>query len=513
MNRFMTYVEIHQLYKEGFSKSAIARKLGISRNRVIEYLKMTPDDFDEFLSSLKSREKKLDLYHDEILGWLRKHPDLSGAQVFDWLDDKLNFKNISENTVRNYLNEMRDFYHIPKIKGSRAYSTVPELPMGLQAQVDFGQTVVKDYQGMNKRLYFIAFVLSHSRFKYVEWLDRPFRTTDVIRMHEEAFHYFEGMPEEIVYDQDALLAVSENAGDIILTSEFTKYKQARQFNIYLCRKSDPESKGKIEQVVKFVKNNFSKNRTFGNIADWNHSCLAWLKRTGNYKVHHNIKKRPSEVHALEKQHLKKVSGTYIFENILEPSITRTIQKDNVIRFGGNRYSVPKGTYRPDAPNIAYLQADEDYLYIRLKQTGSVLAKHRVSKGKGLLVSDPSHRKQASSKRELFIQQIEDVFIEKENIRWLIQNLQERYPRHFLDQLKVLEQTIKRYPDYCEETLEEMKRLKMTSANDFRDIAHSLYVQHQKKSPSAIKPNQKYKDLVAPERSEEVYLEILAGGKN
>lgn len=79
-------------------------------------------------------------------------------------------------------------------------------------------------------------------------------------MHVNAFHYFEGMPEEIFYDQDALLAFSKNAGDLIMTSEFTKYLQTRKFAIYLCRKSDPESKEKIEQVVKFVKNNFSKNR-------------------------------------------------------------------------------------------------------------------------------------------------------------------------------------------------------------------------------------------------------------
>ncbi len=509
----MIYIEIHRLYKEGFSKSAISRKLNISRNRVIDYLNKSPEDFEEFVSSLKTREKKLDLYHKEILSWLREYPDLTGAQVHDWLEEKLHYTDASENTVRNYLNEMRDFYHIPKINVVRTYSSVPELPMGQQVQVDFGQTVVKDKQGNNKRLYFIAFILSRSRYKYAEWLDRPFRTTDVIRMHENAFQYFGGVPIEMVYDQDALLAVSENAGDLIMTSEFTKYHQARQFNIYLCRKSDPESKGKIEQVVKFVKNNFSKHRIFGNLADWNLSCQAWLKRTGNYKVHHNTKKRPSEVHALEKQHLKKVSGTYIFENVLVSSITRMIQKDNVIRYEGNRYSVPRGTYRPDAPNIAYLQVDEKDLYIRLKQTGSILAKHRISQGKGLIISDPSHREKNTSKRDRLILEMEEVFLNKENIQWLIQQLKDRYPRHLIDQLKVLQSTIKSYPNHSEQALIEMRRLKMTSANDFRDIAHSLSVQSQKAAPSAIEPNQKYKDLVAPERSEDIYLKVLAGGKH
>nr|WP_245602103.1 DDE-type integrase/transposase/recombinase [Peribacillus kribbensis] len=175
--------------------------------------------------------------------------------------------------------------------------------------------------GTFKRLYFIGFILAHSRYKYVEWLDRPFRASDLIRMHENAFRFYGGMSIEIVYDQDRLLAVSENAGDLIMTVEFTKYQQSRKFKVYLCRKSDPESKGKIEQVVKYVKKNFAKNRTFDNLRDWQESSINWLKRTGNYKVHHNTKKRPVEVFALEKPHLQPVSGIYIFEDILGTSIT------------------------------------------------------------------------------------------------------------------------------------------------------------------------------------------------
>ena len=125
----------------------------------------------------------------------------------------------------------------------------------------------------------------------------------------------------------------------------------------------------------------------------------------------------------------------------------------------------------------------------------------------------SHRESSTSKRDMLILQIEEVFIEKENIQWLIQHLKERYPRHLIDQLKVLQSTIKSYPNHSELALLEMRRLKMTSANDFRDIAHSLFVQSQKSTPSAAKPNQKYKDLVAPERYEDIYFNVLDGGEN
>lgn len=215
----MMYNEVHRLRSEGFTNSAIARKLKISRNRVIEYAKMSPEQFYNFAISLQSRSKKLDPFREDILGWLKEHPDLSGAQVLDWLGEKLDVSSVTEGTVRNYVNEIREAYHIPKIVLGRNYSTVPDLPMGQQLQVDFGQIKLPTTNGTFKRLYFIGFVLAHSRYKYVEWLDRPFRASDLIRMHENAFRFYGGMSFEIVYDQDRLLAVSENAGDLIMTVE------------------------------------------------------------------------------------------------------------------------------------------------------------------------------------------------------------------------------------------------------------------------------------------------------
>lgn len=99
----------------------------------------------------------------------------------------------------------------------------------------------------------MCFVLSHSRYKYCEWQDRPFNSNDMIRIHENAFEFFGGIPEEVVYDQDNLILTSENYGDLIYTQAFSGYLQKRKFRVYMCRKSDPESKGKVENVVGYVK--------------------------------------------------------------------------------------------------------------------------------------------------------------------------------------------------------------------------------------------------------------------
>ncbi|WP_099083378.1 DDE-type integrase/transposase/recombinase [Desulforamulus profundi] len=75
--------------------------------------------------------------------------------------------------------------------------------------MDFGETKLLDANGQSVRLWFIGFVLAHSRYKYVEWSASPFTTRDVIQAHENAFEYYGGMPKEIVYDQDHLILVSE----------------------------------------------------------------------------------------------------------------------------------------------------------------------------------------------------------------------------------------------------------------------------------------------------------------
>ncbi|WP_171005994.1 Mu transposase domain-containing protein [Paenibacillus naphthalenovorans] len=216
----------------------------------------------------------------------------------------------------------------------------------------------------------------------------PFVTKDVIDAHELAFVYYGGMTREIVYDQDHLLLASENYGDLILTHEFASYVRQRGFHVRMCRKQDPESKGRVENVVKYVKQNSARHRMFVSVDKLNEECLSWLDRTGNALVHHTTKKIPAEVFAIEKQHLRPV-----LEKIKSPkmSITRTVRKDNTIWYEGNRYSVPLGTYDGTAKEVG-VQACETRLRIYDLNTGEYLAEHERSFLKGQLIQNTNHRR-------------------------------------------------------------------------------------------------------------------------
>ncbi len=509
------YHEIHKLYRLGFNKSQIERKVGVNRDTVRKYLDKDFEEMSEWTFSLQNRTKKLDPYRETILEWLKEHSDLSAAQIEDWLLEEYPELQVSSGTVRSYVKHLRDQYAIPKQKKIRQYEAVPEVEMGAQIQVDWGQTKQKTRNKEEVKLYFISFVLSHSRYKYLEWLDRPFTTKDTIRSHENAFRHFGGMPEEMVYDQDNLIAVNENAGDLVLTQEFQAYQQALGFSVYLCRGSDPETKGKIERVVGYVKSNFAKNRVYNGLDDWNEKSRSWLERTGNHKVHGTIKKRPDSVFLLEKAHLKPVSSIKHKDISFKNSITATVNKDNTIRFRGNRYSVPLGTYTTVGSNQIYLYEKDQELIILHKVTGDEIARHTLSLEKGKLIKNRNHGRDREKTLQKYRTAMIDLFEQEEAAILFIDKVIEKYRRYARDQFMVLERSVQAYPEEQEAALEYCIENELWSANDFRDVAAYLNQHRLGDIPKGIKSTSSTSSsgIQVSTRSINEYVKIMGGEMN
>lgn len=483
VDKWEVYMEIQQLIKQGFSKSKVAEKLGVSRSTVYRHLRRSPSEMAEWVESIQTRKKKLDPYKELILSWLRQHPDMSSAQVEDWLKERYKELEIGESTVRDYVKQLREEYKILKESSPRDYEAIPDSPMGEQIQVDFGHTKQRTHDNKEVRLNFIAFVLSNSRYKYKEWLDRPYTTQDVIQAHENAFQWFSGITRELVYDQDSLIVVSENGGDLILTKEFQQYKQTRKINLRVCRKADPESKGKIENVVGFIKHNFAKHRIFHNIDSWNEQGWEWLNRTGNFKIHNTTKKRPVEVFSLEKQHLRPVSGNIHFLNDYENSITRSVHKDNTIRYLSNRYSLPLGTFNKHQ-TVSIKETVDRHLLIYQSKTGELLAKHQIPEGRGLLIKDRKHTRDRSKGIDAFIDTVANQFEERNVAHDYLDKLREKYPRYIRDQLQIILREAKQTNgQLLTAALRECIKRNLYSATDFSDIV--LYLKRQRREHDTV----------------------------
>ncbi|MFP5109251.1 IS21 family transposase [Neobacillus sp. C211] len=475
MDKFEMYVEIRGMLNQKYSISTIARKLNISRNTVYNYIRKSPEEMAEWTASTMTRSKKLDIHKELILHWLREFPDLTAAQVQDWLKEKYPEFKVGESTVRSYVRCLREDFQIPKESSTRDYQAVPDPPMGEQIQADFGFKTVKNRFGKPVKLVFIVFVLAHSRYKYVEYQNRPFTTKDVISAHRNAFKELGGVSKEILYDQDRLIVVSENEGDILLTEEFQQFVNEIKFEVKLCRKADPESKGKVENAVKFIKNNFINNRIFHNIDSWNEQSQKWLKRTGNGKIHNGTKRRPADVFLLEKQHMRQVNS---LNHIHKASITRSVRKDNTILYLSNRYSVPLGTFQK-YPEVLYYVTDDNKLVIYVQESGEILATHCISPDKGKLIQNRSHQRDRSKGIKELIEVVSEHFTNKSQATKYLNELRNRYPRYIRDQLSLIKKCIELGSlEVIDEALALCMERQLFSANDFQDVVSLFKRQRQ-----------------------------------
>ena len=362
--------------------------------------------------------------------------------------------------------------------------------------------------------WFIAFVLAHSRHKFVYWQDRPCVTRDVVEAHEKAFAFFGGMTHEIVYDQDHLLLTSENYGDLILTHEFALYVQKRGFQVRACRRKDPESKGRVENVVKFVKRNFARHRIFTTVDQLNEDCLAWLKRTGNALMHHTTKKIPAEVFALERQTLRPVHQINIHPRM---SITRTVRKDNTIWFEGNRYSVPLGTYN-GKDKVVGIELSDSHLRIYDPETGEWLADHERSHLKGQLIQNTHHRRDRTKGIHAYLESVAGKFNDVPLAMNFLEEILKRKSRYIRDQLQLIERVLDEFsPSAAEQALHYCMKYRLYGATDFADAARHFELRVEKPLPPVelVKPL----DALNPDvwkakpqiRQFEIYADILRGG--
>ncbi|MGB5793464.1 IS21 family transposase [Poseidonibacter sp.] len=382
---WIMYGKISELKRNGLNKSQTTRRLGIDYKTVVKYWDMAPDDYAYTKSVATNRTKKADKYRSFVIECLQKYPDMSASQIYDWIKERkeLTILDFKKRAFRSYVASIRDEYDITKPQTTRQYEALDDPSLGHQAQVDMGEIYLETMTGRRKKVYCFAMVLSNSRHKYIVWQERPFTTDTFIQAHIKAFSFYGGRPKEIAYDQDKILAVSENKGDIIYTEGFQNYINEVKFDIFLCHGYDPESKGRVENVVKYAKHGFAKHRIFTDINSFNADCIAWLKRTGNAEVHGTTKKIPAEVFVLEKEYLLPVSE-YSFTAATNNNITYQVRKDNIVLYKGNRYRVPKGTY--SYGKCVYMLLDDvENLFITDVLTGEIYAQHPLCYDKGQLI--------------------------------------------------------------------------------------------------------------------------------
>ena len=476
LNKLIMWYKVRELFSKGQTFSQISRNLGIHRETVSKYVKMEESVFLSSDTYHRTFPHKLDRYEPFIVEELRSCPSYSSKQIEDHLKERYGeeLKGICSKTVFNYVVHIRSKYGIPKDDGPvRQMEKLPETPYGEFGQADFGEYWMLREDGHHIKVYFFVMVLCRSRYKFVHFDTRPFTSSTAIYAHEKAFAFFGGRPKKLIYDQDKVFLHNENLGDLEMTKAFAAFVDAMHFQPVFCRKSDPQSKGKVENAVKYVKINFLRGRRFKDMEKLNEEALSWLERTANGTVHHGIFRIPAEIFAVEKEHLTPYYGTPVAPQV-EMKEYR-VRGDNTISYHCSFYTVPGGTYK-NAMSRVLVCEEEGRLHIYSKETGKTIAIHPVSTSRGTLVQDPSHkvaRGGGITDKEL---EVRDYIGDTDALGLFLSGIADSKPRYYSRNLSFIISHMRGYrPDILQEAIVRCLTSKAYNANMLMEASESIRI--------------------------------------
>jgi transposase len=356
-------MDIRSLHKEGHSIKSIARTSGRSRNTVRKVLRAAPRGFRQ-----GERPSRLDPYK----AYLKERWESCGLSAVRLLPEiqAMGYRG-SVITLRRYLRTLK-----PERERLRKITVRFETPPGQQAQVDWAYAGrFRDPEGRPFPVYVFVMVLSFSRMLFVEFT-LSMKLAALIRCHREAFAFFGGWPQEILYDN--MKQVRLQPGE--LQPGFQDFARHYGLAVRTHRIRRPRTKGKVERMVHYVKDAFLNGRTFTDLADLNAQARHWLAHTANARVHATTGERPLEL--WPREGLTAI-GTVAPYHLCEMT-PRQAGFDGFVRFEKSRYSLP-----PEyAGQTVLVGRQEQKIVVRARDL--IVAEHAAAGQAGSTVADPAH---------------------------------------------------------------------------------------------------------------------------
>ena len=366
----------------------------------------------------------------------------------------------------NYIKPLRAKYQKAPI---RYFHSVKTSESDSQVQVDLGEIKLyfSDFT-INVKIYFVAFVFSYSRMMFFSFQNRPYKTDDFIKAHLEAFRYFGGVAKEYVYDQTKLVVINERCREVLFNERFHEFALKNQFTPVVCEGYDPQSKGKVERAISYIKSSFLSCEEFNDLSDLRSKGLDWLNEVANCRIHSTTGCRPVELFEKEKAYLNKE----LYLQYCDKQVCA--DKTNLINYKGNKYSVP---YIYQCKKVA-INAHAGKLYCHDIVTGHQIAEHTISHEKYQQIIDPKHY--ISPEEKLFraeqkvISAFADVSTSITFVSSLIQRIKDdnrNYARH---QLLGLVSLAYKYPVPCwldvEKAIFNLPKVKISVLTRLLDIS-------------------------------------------
>jgi transposase len=368
--------EIQVLVKAGHMQNEVAQIAGVSvrtvRRVAEEEAVESVDDHQERQTRRIGRPSKVEEYREFVKELLEKEPGLMSLEVLRRAREK------------GYCGGKTVMYKLIaalRPRGSRILMRFEGLP-GEFSQHDFGQVEIRFLDGTSKRVHFFASRLKWSRWVEVTLVDDECTET-LVRTLAEHFAKFGGVPLCAIFDQAKTVVVRwKPTGEVEeWNSTFAYAALELGFTADVCWPYQPQQKGSVESLVKWVKGSFFKQRRFHDHEDLVQQLGEWLREVNCERPSRATGEIPARRLEEERSRLRPLR---ISPEDLALRIPAQVGPTAEVYYAGRGYTMPAEA--AGLPATLYLYRDRIHVV-----AGSYQAEHPRHIPKGSVSRLPEHR--------------------------------------------------------------------------------------------------------------------------
>ncbi|HLO25001.1 MAG TPA: IS21 family transposase, partial [Geobacteraceae bacterium] len=356
----------HLFYAEHWKIGTIASELALHSDTVRDAV-----EADRFSKIRTPRPSLADPYLEFVRETLERHPRLRATRIFQMIQDRGYPGSVIQ--LRRAVKNLR-----PVRK--EAFLCLHTFP-GEQGQVDwahFGEVTVGRAR---RRLSCFVITLSYSRGLYFEFFFDQ-RMESFLGGHDRAFHDWQGVPRVLLYD-NLRSVVLERRGDAIhFHPRLLELCAHYHFAARPCQVRAGNQKGRVERVIRYIRESFFAARTFATLEDFNRQALQWRDREAHRRPWPGGEQRTvAEAFAEEQPRLLPLPAHRFDSDLLLPIRSG---KTIYIRFDLNDYSIPPAAVGRQ------LQLAASESTVRILDGSREIARHRRSYDRRQQILDPAH---------------------------------------------------------------------------------------------------------------------------
>ncbi|MCX5930577.1 MAG: IS21 family transposase [Cyanobacteria bacterium] len=348
---------MHQLLERGWSRRRIAAELGISRNTLSRYL--AQGEWQTY--STANRSGQLDGHREWLQQQFEQHH--GNAEVVRQELVKQKGLRVSLRTVERAVQIWREALR-QSAQATVRYETRP----GKQLQADFGELWVP-IGGVRTKVHICVLTLGYSRRQVIR-VYRHQKQRHWLQALEEAFRFWDGVPEQVLVDNARALITLNNprTGELVINPTFAAFARHWGFTPKACWPHRPQTKGKDERGVGYVKRSGIAGHRFDTWGQMESHLEWWNREIADLRVHGTTGELP-----LVRFERDEASALMALNDkpsyLAEQEFSRRVARDCCVQVEGNWYSVPAALVRQ---NVMVQIRDQQVV---IRQSGRIVARH------------------------------------------------------------------------------------------------------------------------------------------